>query len=137
MLKTHCWGSVWIKLVTWVRSYFTDRSIKVVLSGQLSVTLPISASVARGSILGPLLFSLVIDDLSDECGNQLYLYADNSTLQDQIHWWPWGSYKQAKQGLREDENLGNKVEGDLLTIKVKGYDNMKEKHSNQAWTSVW
>ncbi|PIK40190.1 putative RNA-directed DNA polymerase from mobile element jockey-like [Apostichopus japonicus] len=31
-------------------------------------------------ILGPLLFSVFIDDLGDECENNLYLYADDSTL---------------------------------------------------------
>ena len=30
--------------------------------------------------MGPLLFSVFIDDLTDECENQLYLYADDSTL---------------------------------------------------------
>ena len=34
----------------------------------------------KGSILGPLLFSVFIDDLGDGCENQLYLYADDSTL---------------------------------------------------------
>ena len=68
------------KLLTWIRSYLTDRSIKVVLSGQSSGTLPISASLQQGSILAPLLFSIFINDLSDECENQLYLYAGDSTL---------------------------------------------------------
>jgi len=68
------------KLLTWIRSYLTDRSIKVVLSGQSSSTSSINASVPQGSILGPLLFSVFIDDLGDECENQLYLYADDSTL---------------------------------------------------------
>ena len=45
-----------------------------------SDTSPISASVPQGSILGPLLFSIFIDDLVDTCENQLYLYADDSTL---------------------------------------------------------
>ena len=36
--------------------------------------------VPQGSILGPLLFSVFIDDLGDECENILYLYADDFTL---------------------------------------------------------
>ena len=32
-----------------------------------------------GSILGPLPFFVFIDDLSDECENQLYLHAAYST----------------------------------------------------------
>ena len=68
------------KLLTWIRSYLSDRSIRVVLSGQSSSTCTINASVPQGSILGPLLFSVFIDDLVYECENDLYLYADDSTL---------------------------------------------------------
>ena len=67
-------------LLTWLRSYLHRRSIKVVLSGQSSDASPINASVAQGSMLCPLLFSVFIDDVVDTCENQLYLYADDSTL---------------------------------------------------------
>ena len=67
-------------LLTWLRSYLHGSSIKVVPSGQSSDASPINASVRQGSILGPLLFSVFIDDLLDTCENQLYLYADDSTL---------------------------------------------------------
>ena len=67
-------------LLKWLQSYLHGRSIKVVLSGQSSDASPINASVPQGSILGPLLFSVFIDDLVDTCENQLYLFADDSTL---------------------------------------------------------
>jgi len=66
--------------LTWLWSYLHGRSIKVVLSGQSSDAWHINASVPQGSILGPLQFSVFIDDLVDTCENQLYLYADDSTL---------------------------------------------------------
>ena len=67
--------------LTWIRSYLSDRSIKVVLSGQSSNTAcSINASVPQGSILDLLLFSVFIDDLFDECENDLYLSADDSAL---------------------------------------------------------
>ncbi|KAI8511966.1 hypothetical protein Bbelb_110660 [Branchiostoma belcheri] len=68
------------KLLTWIESYLSDRSIKVVLSGQSSTTTSINASVPQGSILGPLLFSVFIDDVGDGCESPSYLYADDSTL---------------------------------------------------------
>ena len=68
------------KLLSWLQNYLSDRSIKVVLSGQASETAAINASVPQGSILGPLLFSVFIDDLVDACENDLYLFADDSNL---------------------------------------------------------
>ena len=50
--------------LTWIRGYPSDRSIKVVLSSQSSSTCYINASFPQRSILGPLLFSVFIDDLS-------------------------------------------------------------------------
>ena len=68
------------RLLIWLQNYLSGRSIKVVMSGQASNNASINASVPQGSILGPLLFSVFIDDLVDVCDNELYLYADDSTL---------------------------------------------------------
>ena len=67
-------------LLTWIEAYLDNRSLKVVLSGQSSTAMSINASVPQGSVLGPLMFSVFIDDLEDCCENPLYLYADDSTL---------------------------------------------------------
>ena len=68
------------QLLKWIQNYLSGRSLQVVLSGQTSRTFYFNASVAQGSILGPLLFSIFIDDLENECENELLLYADDSTL---------------------------------------------------------
>ena len=67
-------------LLRWLQSYLSERSMTVALSGQTSKASTINASVPQGSILGPLLFSIFIDDLVDECENDLFLYADDSTI---------------------------------------------------------
>ena len=61
----------------------------------------------------------------------------DSVVPDQMHWRPWGYYNQPKQGLGEYENMDWQVESDIWTIKVRGYDNIQEKDSNQASISVW
>ena len=68
------------KLLPWLQSYLSNRSIRVVLSGQASEPCSINASVPQGSVLGPFLFSIFIDDLVEVCENELYMYADDSTL---------------------------------------------------------
>ena len=68
------------KLLIWIQNYLSGRSLQVILNGQSSRTYCFNASVAQGSILGPLLFLVFIDDLVEECENELLLYADDSTL---------------------------------------------------------
>ena len=52
----------------------------VALNGVLSAPLPVQAGVPQGSVLGPLLFLVFINDLSDSLENPLYFFADESTL---------------------------------------------------------
>ena len=52
-------------LLKWFQSYLTDRRQRVTVLGAPSDTLPISSGVPQGSILGPALFLLYVNDLPD------------------------------------------------------------------------
>ena len=65
----------------WFSSYLNKRSQKVTLNGTLSETLPIRCGVPQGSILGPLLFLIYINDMNKalkECN--VYHFADDTNL---------------------------------------------------------
>ena len=67
--------------LNWLINYLTGRQQFVKLDDEISNTLPISTGVPQGSILGPLLFILYINDLhmaSDKF--KAILYADDTTL---------------------------------------------------------
>ena len=62
------------------QSFLSGRFQRVVISGQSSNWSPILAGVLRGSILGPLLFLVYINDLPDNLESLAKLFADDTSL---------------------------------------------------------
>ena len=65
------------KLLDPFRSFFNDRHQRVVLNGQLSDWAPVLAEVPQGSILGPLLSLIYINDLPYNLNLLIKLFSDD------------------------------------------------------------
>ena len=68
------------KLLKWVRSYLSGRSQRVVLNGSFSSFLQIFSGIPQGSILGPLLFLIYINDIIENIQSEMFLFADDTSL---------------------------------------------------------
>ena len=63
-----------------LENYLSGRLQRVILNGQTSSWRPILAGVPQGSILGPLLFLIYINDLPNKLKSNAKLFADDTSL---------------------------------------------------------
>ena len=63
-----------------ISSFLSNRQLRVVLDGKSSQEYPVNTGVSRGSILGPTLFLLYINDLPDDLICNIAIYADDTPL---------------------------------------------------------
>ena len=68
------------KMLQWLSSYLSNRTQRVVLNGQNSEWVSVKAGVPQGSILGPLLFVLYINDIVNRIETNIRLFADDTSL---------------------------------------------------------
>ena len=66
--------------INWFRSYLESRTFSVQVEDSLSDPGNLKCGVPQGSILGPLLFLLYVNDMSQAVKCDLLLYADDSCL---------------------------------------------------------
>ena len=79
LYKLKCYG-VDKKAYDILENYLSNRQQRVLLNGQSSDWLDINAGVPQGSVLGPLLFLIYINDLSDNPISVAKLFADDTSL---------------------------------------------------------
>jgi len=65
-------------LIRWICSYLNDRRQSVCVDGQYSNWLSLTGGMPQGSLIGPLTFILLIDDLRPQC--LTHKYVDDTTL---------------------------------------------------------
>ena len=67
-------------LLAWLKSYLKHRSQVVRVESSISASQEIQAGCPQGSVLGPLLALMYLNDLSDRTENEALFYADDTSL---------------------------------------------------------
>ena len=95
--------------VDWFHSYLTERRQCVKLNNIISDILPITYGVPQGSILGPILFSIYINEIADIVNCGIVLYADDTVI-----------FHHDRIILQENlKRISHWCNDNLLTINVK------------------
>ena len=64
----------------WIRAFLSNRTQEVVVDGVKSNRASVASGVPQGTVLGPLLFLLHINDLPDNVQSRVRLFADDCLL---------------------------------------------------------
>ena len=68
------------KLLQWIQSFLTNRTQRVVVDDTCSSPCSVTSGVSQGSVLGPVLFLIYINDITANIQSQLTLFADDCLI---------------------------------------------------------
>ena len=99
LLKLEMYG-IQGELLDWFSSYISNRNQSVFVNGALSKPRTLKAGVPRGSVLGPFLFIVYVNEVADKLNCITRLFADDTSL---------GDFSKEKQLVEKslNENLAS------------------------------
>merc|ERR1711888_245632 len=67
-------------ILNWIESFLQDNRQRVLVSNKKSSWMPVKSGIPQGSVLGPILFIIFINDLPDNIKSSLKIFADDTKL---------------------------------------------------------
>ena len=98
-------------LLRLIKNFLSDRTRKVIVNGEESNPASVTSGILQGSVLGPILFSIYINDLPDVVCNTVKLSADDTKLYSVVE-----SAEKRKNLQKDINNISKWSEDWLLTF---------------------
>ncbi|MCY3928347.1 MAG: reverse transcriptase family protein [Acidobacteria bacterium] len=73
------------KLLKWLEAFLSDRSQQIVIGGTFSSSSVVTSEVPQGSVLGPTLFLIYINDIITDIHSKIRLFADDCLVYHSIN----------------------------------------------------
>ena len=72
------------EILGWIWVFLSDRFQQVIVNGKSSEWKIVTSHIPQGSVLGPLLFDIFINDLPEQVKSDIFLFADDTKVLRQI-----------------------------------------------------
>ncbi len=86
------------KVLDWIAAFLSDRRQRVIVNGCASDWSDVASGVPQGSVIGPILFIIFINDMPNQITNFISLFADDAKLYGK------SSTQAQRRGLQDDLN---------------------------------
>ena len=67
-------------LLNWIKDFLSDRRQRVLLGHSKSNWVPVTSGIPQGSVLGPILFVIFINDLPNSISSYIKIFADDTKI---------------------------------------------------------
>ena len=122
------------KTMKWINAFLCYRQQRVVVNGVKSDWAPVVSGVPQGTVLGPLLFSLHINDITADIESEIRLFADDCVCHHEI------KDKEDTLKLQRDiDRLGNWAGKWVMRFQPVKCNMMQltRKHFNKIWDTIF
>ena len=121
-------------VANWIENWLRDRRQRVVVNGKHSEWAPVTSGVPQGSVLGPLLFIIYINDIDDGILAGISKFADDTKLGMNVS--QPENIRQLQEDLRKIGEWSEKWQMPFNANKCKvmhiGYRNPRSEYSLQG-----
>ena len=68
------------KVLYWIADFLSDRNMRIMVRGEYSEWVNVISGVPQGSVLGPILFLIYVDDIPERINCSIKMFADDTKL---------------------------------------------------------